>query len=338
MQNKIQTSLKNYNSFGIDVISKNFIAINSKKELKQEIKNSKEIPIILGEGTNILFKNDIKRAIIKIDIKGIKIIEEDDNFITVKVGGGEKWTDLVNWAISNDFGGLENLSLIPGSVGSAPVQNIGAYGVEIKNSFEYCETISLLDLSESRFSNSDCKFSYRSSIFKEDLKGKYVICYVHFKLTKKNHKINYLYEPLKKILIENGVKIPTIQDISKYVTEIRKNKLPDPSKLGNCGSFFQNPIIDFDQFEEIRKYDKTVPKYLISENKIKVPAAWLIEKSGFKGVKKGNTGTYRKHALIILNLGGASGREIYNFSKEIKNTVLRNFNILLKEEVNIIDH
>ncbi len=336
MQNKIQTSLKNYNSFGIDVISKKFISINSKKELKQVIRSCKEIPIILGEGTNILFKNDIKRTIIKIDIKEIKITEEDDDFITVRVGGGEKWTDLVNWAISNDFGGLENLSLIPGSVGSAPVQNIGAYGVEIKNSLEYCETISLSDLSENEFSNSDCKFSYRSSIFKERFKGKYVICYVNFKLTKKNHKINYKYEPLKKILVENGVKNPTIQDISKYVIEIRRNKLPDPSKIGNCGSFFQNPIIGFDQFEQLKKLYKTVPSYLISENKIKVPAAWLIEKSGLKGIKKGNTGTYEKHALIIINNGRASGQEIYNFSKEIKNTVLRNFNILLKEEVNII--
>ena len=337
MQNCIQTSLKNHNSFGVDIISKKFFCATSKNELKEILEKIKDTPFILGEGTNILFKKEIERTIIKIGIKGIKIVDEDEDFIFVRVGAGENWDDLVSWAIDNDYGGLENLSLIPGSVGSAPVQNIGAYGVEISNSLTFCETISISNLNDFKFKNEDCKFSYRSSIFKKELKGQYVICYVNFRLTKKNHRIDFSYKPLQEILSKNRIKTPTIQDISKYVKKIRRSKLPDPKKLGNCGSFFQNPVLNFDEFQELKKKDSLVPSYFISENRVKIPAAYLIEKCGLKGVKKGNVGTFKKHALIIVNYGNASGKEIFDFSSMIKDYVLRKFNILLTEEVNIIN-
>ena len=219
MQNFTQTSLKKYNSFGIDVISKKFFCATSKNELKEILEKIKETPFILGEGTNILFKKEIERSIIKIGIKGIEIVDEDKDFIFERVGAGENWDDL------------------------------GAYGVEISDSLTFCETISISNFHDFKFKNEDCKFSYRSSIFKKELKGHYVICYVNFRLTKKNHRINFSYGPLQEILSKNRIKTPTIKEISKFVKKIRKSKLPDPKKLGNCGSFFQNPVLSFVEFE-----------------------------------------------------------------------------------------
>ena len=339
MQKKNKISLKNYNSFGVDVISSNFNIANSEQEIIDFIKkNNTGEPIILGGGTNILFKNNIDRSILKIQIKGIELINETEDYVIVSVGAGEVWNDLVNWTINNDYGGLENLTLIPGHVGSAPIQNIGAYGVELKDTFENCRAI-LIETGLLRiFKNTECKFSYRSSIFKEELRNKYIISNVTFKLSKKNHQINFSYKPLKEIIKKNNILNPTIKDISESVNEIRSSKLPDPKLIGNCGSFFKNPIIDKIHYKKLCEKEKNVPFYKISEKKIKIPAAWLIEKCGYKGIKDGNTGTYDKHALIIVNYGKASGNEIFEFSQKIKNAVLRKFNILLEEEVNIIDN
>ena len=339
MQKKNKISLKNYNSFGVNVISSNFNIANSEQEIIDFIKkNNTGEPIILGGGTNILFKNNIDRSILKIQIKGIELINETEDYVIVSVGAGEVWNDLVNWTINNDYGGLENLTLIPGHVGSAPIQNIGAYGVELKDTFENCRAI-LIETGLLRiFKNTECKFSYRSSIFKEELRNKYIISNVTFKLSKKNHQINFSYKPLKEIIKKNNILNPTIKDISESVNEIRSSKLPDPKLIGNCGSFFKNPIIDKIHYKKLCEKEKNVPFYKISEKKIKIPAAWLIEKCGYKGIKDGNTGTYDKHALIIVNYGKASGNEIFEFSQKIKNAVLRKFNILLEEEVNIIDN
>ena len=339
MQKKNKISLKNYNSFGVDVISSNFNIANSEQEIIDFIKkNNTGEPIILGGGTNILFKNNIDRSILKIQIKGIELINETEDYVIVSVGAGEVWNDLVNWTINNDYGGLENLTLIPGHVGSAPIQNIGAYGVELKDTFENCRAI-LIETGLLRiFKNTECKFSYRSSIFKEELRNKYIISNVTFKLSKKNHQINFSYKPLKEIIKKNNILNPTIKDISESVNEIRSSKLPDPKLIGNCGSFFKNPIIDKIHYKKLCEKEKNVPFYKISEKKIKIPAAWLIEKCGYKGIKDGNTGTHDKHALIIVNYGKASGNEIFEFSQKIKNAVLRKFNILLEEEVNIIDN
>ncbi len=339
MQKENKISLKNYNSFGVDVISSNFIIANSEKEIIDFIKkNNFNVPIILGGGTNILFKNNIDRNILKIQVKGIELINETEDYVIISVGAGEVWNDLVNWAINNNYGGLENLSLIPGNVGSAPIQNIGAYGVELKDNFENCRTISIENGSLKIFKNSECKFSYRSSVFKEELKNKYIISYVTFKLSKKNHTINSSYEPLKQAIINNKISNPTIKNISELVCKIRSSKLPDPKLIGNCGSFFKNPIINKIDYKKLSEREKNVPFYKISEKKIKIPAAWVIEKCGYKGIRDGDTGTYDKHALIIVNYGKASGNEIFEFSQKIKNTVLRKFNILLEEEVNIIDN
>ena len=339
MQKTKKTSLKSYNSFGVNAISTKFSIANSEQKITEFLERiSFSSPIILGGGTNILFKNNIDTNIIKIEIKGITITSETSKHIDISVGAGEKWDDLVNWSIQRNYGGLENLSLIPGNVGSAPIQNIGAYGVELKDCFLRCRAVSVESGTIKIFNNNECDFSYRSSIFKKDLKNKYIISNVSFRLSKKNHKINLSYEPLKKHIINKNITEPTIKDISNSVIEIRNSKLPDPKIIGNCGSFFKNPIISLIDFKKLNETQNNVPFFNVSPDKVKVPAAWLIEKCGFKGKKEGNTGTHKSHALIIVNHGKATGKEIFNFAQKIKNAVLRKFNILLEEEVNIIEN
>ena len=331
------SSLKEYNTFGIDVLANNFNKAKNEDEILHFLIENKCNPLILGGGSNILFKNNINKPILKIEIKGIQIIEENENSIYVSVGAGENWNDFVRWSLAKNYGGIENLSLIPGNVGSAPIQNIGAYGAELKDVFHSCRAISIDNKIIKTFNKDECNFTYRSSIFKEKLKNKYVISRVTFRLSKTNHVINSDYKPLKNLLNERGIITPTIQDISKLVIEIRTNKLPDPKKIGNCGSFFKNPIISNLKFKNLFKKFNTIPNYKISKNEVKIPAAWLIEECGFKGKIEGKTGTHKKHALVIVNNGGASGEEIYKFSQNIKKSVLKKFNILLEEEVNIFE-
>ena len=331
------SSLKEYNTFGVEVLANNFNKAENEDEILNFLSENKNVPLILGGGSNILFKNNINKPILKIEIKGIEIIEENENTVYVSVGAGENWNDFVKWALVKNYGGIENLSLIPGNVGSAPIQNIGAYGVELKDVFQSCRAISIDNKILKTFNKEQCNFTYRSSIFKEKLKNKYIISRVTFKLSKINHVINSEYKPLKDLLKIKGNLNPTIQDISKLVIEIRTNKLPDPKKIGNCGSFFKNPIISNSKFKNLNKYLSSVPNYKISENEVKIPAAWLIEECGFKGKIEGKTGTHKKHALVIVNNGGATGKEIYDFSQKIKKSVLKKFNILLEEEVNIFE-
>ena len=331
------SSLKDFNTFGIDVLADNFNKAKNEDEILHFLIENKCNPLILGGGSNILFKNNINKPILKIEIKGIQIIEENENSIYVSVGAGENWNDFVRWSLAKNYGGIENLSLIPGNVGSAPIQNIGAYGAELKDVFHSCRAISIDNKIIKTFIKDECNFTYRSSIFKEKLKNKYVISRVTFRLSKTNHVINSEYKPLKNLLNERGIITPTIQDISKLVIEIRTNKLPDPKKIGNCGSFFKNPIISNLKFKNLFKKFNTIPNYKISKNEVKIPAAWLIEECGFKGKIEGKTGTHKKHALVIVNNGGASGEEIYKFSQNIKKSVLKKFNILLEEEVNIFE-
>ena len=331
------SSLKEYNTFGVEVLANNFNKAENEDEILNFLSENKNVPIILGGGSNILFKNNINKPILKIEIKGIEIIEENENTVYVSVGAGENWNDFVKWTLVKNYGGIENLSLIPGNVGSAPIQNIGAYGVELKDVFQSCRAISIDNKILKTFNKEQCNFTYRSSIFKEKLKNKYIISRVTFKLSKINHVINSEYKPLKDLLKIKRNLNPTIQDISKLVIEIRTNKLPDPKKIGNCGSFFKNPIISNSKFKNLNEYFSSVPNYKISENEVKIPAAWLIEECGFKGKNEGKTGTHKKHALVIVNNGGATGKEIYDFSQKIKKSVLKKFNILLEEEVNIFE-
>ena len=331
------SSLKEYNTFGVEVLANNFNKAKNEDEILNFLSENKNVPLILGGGSNILFKNNINKPILKIEIKGIEIIEENENTVYISVGAGENWNDFVKWTLVKNYGGIENLSLIPGNVGSAPIQNIGAYGVELKDVFQSCRAISIDNKILKTFNKEQCNFTYRSSIFKEKLKNKYIISRVTFKLSKINHVINSEYKPLKDLLKIKGNLNPTIQDISKLVIKIRTNKLPDPKKIGNCGSFFKNPIISNSKFKNLNEYFSSVPNYKISENEVKIPAAWLIEECGFKGKNEGKTGTHKKHALVIVNNGGATGKEIYDFSQKIKKSVLKKFNILLEEEVNIFE-
>ncbi len=331
------SSLKEYNTFGVEVFANDFNKAENEDEILNFLSENKNVPLILGGGSNILFKNNINKPILKIEIKGIEIIEENENTVYVSVGAGENWNDFVKWTLVKNYGGIENLSLIPGNVGSAPIQNIGAYGVELKDVFQSCRAISIDNKILKTFNKEQCNFTYRSSIFKEKLKNKYIISRVTFKLSKINHVINSEYKPLKDLLKIKRNLNPTIQDISKLVIEIRTNKLPDPKKIGNCGSFFKNPIISNSKFKNLNEYFSSVPNYKISENEVKIPAAWLIEECGFKGKIEGKTGTHKKHALVIVNNGGATGKEIYEFSQKIKKSVLKKFNILLEEEVNIFE-
>jgi len=330
-------SLKPYNTFGIDVTAKHFVSVNNIDDLKQ-ILSLKEHPnkLVLGGGSNMLLTKDFNGLVIHINLKGIEIISENDNTVIVKANAGENWHEFVLWCINNDFGGIENLSLIPGNVGTAPIQNIGAYGVELKDVFESCEALSLETKSLQSFSKSDCNFGYRNSIFKLEAKGKFIITSVNFKLSKQNYNLSINYGAIISQLELMKVNNPTIQDISKAVISIRETKLPNPKEIGNSGSFFKNPVISKIHFNTLLENFKDIPSYPISEDKVKVPAGWLIEKAGFKGKRFDDYGVHKNQALVLVNYGNAKGTDILNLSKLIQKTVERIFGIFIEAEVNIL--
>jgi len=329
-------SLKSLNSFSIDVNANNFCSVESLSELLKFLKTKPSNLFILGGGSNILFTKNVEGTVLHINLKGIEVLKESNFFSEVKVSAGENWHDFVLWSIDKNLGGLENLSLIPGNVGTAPIQNIGAYGVELKDNFVSCEAINLSTLEIETFTNLECKFGYRNSIFKSEKKGEYIIISVTFKLTNKNHKIKTSYGDIKKQLEKNSIKHPKIKDISDAVILIRKSKLPDPKVIGNAGSFFKNPIINSKTFSTIIKQFPNIPNYKISNDEIKIPAGWLIEKAGFKGKKFNTYGVHDKQALVLVNYGNASGKEILELSKLIQKTIITIFGIKLEREVNII--
>jgi len=333
---KENISLKKYNTFGISVFAKRFISVDSVYELQQLLKVEKDFFLISG-GSNMLLTKDVEKLVIHINTKGISIDKEDDNFVYLTVNSGENWHDFVLWCVSQNYGGIENLSLIPGNVGTCPIQNIGAYGVEVKDTITVVEGLEVASGKILTFSNKDCKFGYRNSIFKNTHKGKIIITSVGFKLTKKNHQLNTSYGAIETHLISNKITNPTLKDISDAVISIRKSKLPDPKEIGNSGSFFKNPVIPMSQFLKLKKEHPTIPSYLISDTEIKVPAGWLIEQSGFKGKRFGDAGVHHKQALVIVNYRNASGQDIYELAKKIKQTVQKKFKISLEIEVNIID-
>jgi len=335
IQNNI--SLKPYNTFGIDVNAKQFISIGSVHELKTLYATESHLPkFILGGGSNMLLTKDIEALVLHINLKGIDIISQTEDTVLVKASAGENWHEFVLWTLKNNFGGLENLSLIPGNVGTSPIQNIGAYGVELKDTFESCDALNLDTLEIETFTNTDCKFDYRNSIFKQEARGKYIILSVIFKLSTKNHVLHTNYGAITSELEQMQISKPTIQDVSNAVISIRQSKLPDPKEIGNSGSFFKNPIISKEAFLKLQSNFPKVPHYIISEDDIKVPAGWLIETAGFKGKTLGNYGVHKKQALVLVNYGGASGNDILELSKLIQKTVLRLFNITIEAEVNII--
>ncbi|MEY8848086.1 UDP-N-acetylmuramate dehydrogenase [Psychroserpens sp. XS_ASV72] len=337
MQIQNNISLQPYNTFGIDVKAKQFVSISSVEDLKH-IYSSSDYPnkFILGGGSNMLLTKDIDALVIHVNLKGIHIIESFDDRVLVQANAGENWHEFVLWTLKNDYGGLENLSLIPGNVGTSPIQNIGAYGVELKDCFHSCEALNLETLNIESFDKEDCRFDYRNSIFKQEAKGKYIILNVTFSLTKTNHPLKTEYGAIKSELDRLHVSNPTIQDISKAVINIRQSKLPDPKKIGNSGSFFKNPILTKAAFEKLQTNFPDVPHYKVSETEVKVPAGWLIETAGFKGKTFKNYGVHKKQALVLVNYGGATGKDILDLSQLIQTTILRIFNISIEAEVNII--
>ncbi|NVJ88667.1 MAG: UDP-N-acetylmuramate dehydrogenase [Flavobacteriaceae bacterium] len=328
-------SLKKYNTFGIDVLAKKFVSINFLHELKEVVSTEKDIFILSG-GSNMLLTQDINKLVVHINNKGICIDNQDDNFVYITVNAGENWHDFVLWCVNQNYGGIENLSLIPGNVGTCPIQNIGAYGIEVKDVITKVEALEIATSKLRTFSEEECKFGYRNSVFKNELKGKYIITSVSFKLTKKNHKLNTSYGAIESELIERGITKPNIKDISNAVISIRNAKLPNPKEIGNSGSFFKNPVITKEHFLKLVEKFKNIPSYIISETEIKVPAGWLIETAGFKGKRFNDAGVHTKQALVLVNYGNASGKEIFNLAKKIQEEILNMFEIKLEIEVNII--
>ncbi|HEX8563027.1 MAG TPA: UDP-N-acetylmuramate dehydrogenase [Flavobacterium sp.] len=330
-------SLKDYNTFGIEAKAKRFVAVHSVDQLKEVLReNQDQRKFVLGGGSNMLLTKDIDALVIHIDLKGKKVIGQDEDFAFVEAQAGENWHEFVLFAIDNNLGGLENMSLIPGNVGTTPVQNIGAYGTEIKDTFVSCDAVNIKTLETKTFTKDECKFGYRESVFKNEVKDQYVITSVVFKLTRRNHKINASYGDITKELEKNNISKPTLKDLSNAVIAIRRSKLPDPKELGNSGSFFKNPIIPRWQFEQIQPNFPDMPHYTVSDSEVKVPAGWLIEQAGFKGKRFGDAGIHKNQALVLVNYGDATGQEILEVSKNIQKTILDTYGIAIEAEVNVI--
>jgi UDP-N-acetylmuramate dehydrogenase len=330
-------SLRKFNTFGIDVKARMLATINTEKELRDllqiDVTNNKPV-LILGGGSNLLFTKDFEGLVIKINIAGIQVSEQgDDVFVTA--GAGVVWNDLVLYAVQHGYAGLENLTLIPGTVGASPIQNIGAYGVELKDVFFSCRAINVKTGADRTFAYDDCKFGYRESVFKKELKGEYIITSVTFKLSK-SPKLNVQYGAIQAELEKRNIKQPTIADISRVVSDIRVSKLPDPSTIGNAGSFFKNPIIEAENHQRLQQSFPDAVSYPAGEGRYKVAAGWLIEQCGFKGLVSGQTGTWKNQALVLVNHGYATGSEVYSFSESIINAVANRFGITLEREVNIL--
>ncbi len=333
IQNNI--SLKPYNTFGIDVLAKRFVSITSMYDLQQLLKTEKDFFLISG-GSNMLLTNDIDKLVVHIDIKGISIDAETSTSINITANAGENWHEFVRWCVSQEYGGLENLSLIPGNVGTCPIQNIGAYGVEVKDCISKVVALEISTGKLRTFSNRECVFGYRDSYFKNAGKNNYVLCAVSFVLTKNTHTFATSYGAITAALEEKGVHKPTLQHISDAVIAIRSSKLPDPAKLGNSGSFFKNPVIATTLFKKLQEKYPKLPQYPVSETETKVPAGWLIEQCGFKGKRVGDAGVHSQQALVLVNHNKATGKEILALARTIQQTVEDTFGIALEIEVNII--
>ena len=330
-------SLKSYNTFGVEAYARWFSDINDKDDLIVLFKNphnQKKKILVLGGGSNMLFTNDYDGLVLHINIKGIshRII---DNDVFITAGAGENWNLLVKYCVEHEFAGMENLSLIPGSVGASPVQNIGAYGVELMDIFHSCRAVEIKTGEMLQFNNSDCRFSYRDSIFKNELKNKIIITEVTFKLSK-NFQPKIQYGAIQVELNKRGILNPSIRDVSEIVSYIRVSKLPDPATIGNAGSFFKNPVIGVEKFRSLKSAFPDIIHYDVDSGNIKLAAGWLIEECGWKGRRVGDTGTWKDQALVLVNHGNASGIEIYSLSADIINSVQERFGLVLEREVNII--
>jgi UDP-N-acetylmuramate dehydrogenase len=325
-----------YNTFGIDAKAENFVVFNDAEELKTALNSGIRPVLILGGGSNMLLTNDIAGLVLKNNLKGIEVARRFSNKVWVRVGGGEVWHDFVLWAVAQGYGGVENLSLIPGSTGAAPVQNIGAYGVELKDVFVRLEALELETGKIRTFNKAQCRFGYRDSVFKKEEKGRWCILSVVFSLTTARHTTNISYGDIRKTLDAMGIAEPDIRQVSEAVVRIRSSKLPDPAVIGNCGSFFKNPELPAAVRDRIRATHPHVVSFDLPDGRVKIPAGWLIEQCGWKGKRVGNTGCYEKQALVLVNHGGATGAEVKRLAFDIIESVEKNFGVTLEPEVNIL--
>ncbi|MFB9842390.1 UDP-N-acetylmuramate dehydrogenase [Mucilaginibacter ginsenosidivorans] len=336
LQIQEDVSLKNFNTFGIDVSAKYFVEIAHEDDLVELFMDPQWLQVnrlVMGGGSNMLLKKDFDGLVIRINIRGIEHrLAQNDVF--VEAGAGEVWNDLVNYCVDRGYAGIENLSLIPGSVGASPIQNIGAYGVELKDVFKSCRAFEVATSQFKAFNKEDCGFGYRDSVFKGALKEQYIIVSVKFHLSLVPN-LNLAYGAIGQELANRNIAHPTIKDVSRVVSHIRVSKLPDPSTIGNAGSFFKNPVIGTEQFAEVHAKFPEVVHYPAA-NGVKLAAGWLIEQCGWKGKVVGNTGTWKNQALVLVNHGGATGEEVYSLSSQIIDSVYSKFGVFLEREVNII--
>jgi UDP-N-acetylmuramate dehydrogenase len=338
MEIEFDKSLAPFNTFGLDVKAASFGVVSSEEELVQWLKSWQgEPPFILGGGSNLLLTKDFERVVLKNEIKGKRISSfDEDNKVLLTVGGGENWHELVLYSLANGLGGIENLSLIPGTVGAAPIQNIGAYGVELCDVFNHLEAVHLQTGEKRLFNKEECQFAYRNSIFKQELKGQYCITAVGLILTRCEHQCSISYGAIQQELALRGVNDPTPKDISDVVISIRSRKLPDPSVLGNSGSFFKNPVVSTDVFDQLLAKYPSMPHYMLGNQQVKIPAGWLIEQAGWKGKRIGDAGTYDKQALVLVNHGHATGKGLWFFAQLLIKAVKAKFGIELRPEVNVL--
>lgn len=333
-----QISLKSYNTFGIDVNASFLVKPKNLEDLQSILNDDrfKDLPLlILGGGSNVLFTQDFPGLVIINEIKGLEILDETSDEVLLKIMSGEVWNDVVNYAVQKNLGGIENLSLIPGTAGAAPMQNIGAYGIELENVFENLEAVRLSDGAIISFDKYTCAFGYRDSYFKKAGKGKYFIYSITLRLSK-HPKINISYGDIQKTLQEWHIKSPGVSEVSKAVCSIRNAKLPNPKEIGNAGSFFKNPEIRAEQFAQLKGQFPEMPGYPLANDMVKVPAGWLIEYCGWKGKIVGNTGSHKKQALVLVNYGNATGKEILALAQAIQTSVFETFGIEIYPEVNVI--
>ena len=331
-------SLKKYNTFGVDAKARYFVSVSDYEELESLVTSfdpGENRHLVMGGGSNLLFTADFEGWILRNEIKGVEIVEETQEEVLVKAGGGESWADFVDYTVEKGWGGLENLSLIPGTVGAAPVQNIGAYGVEQQNTFVRLEAINLVTGRLCTFNRLECDFGYRQSIFKEGEKGKWLVLNVMYRL-RKNPEVNLDYAPLQKFFKGRDPRSISVKEVSEAVKSIRRSKLPNPEEMGNAGSFFKNPVIIREKFQRLQQDFPQIPFYPAENGKVKIPAGWLIEQAGWKGKRKGRAGVHERQALVLVNYGGATGKEILSLAQSIQRDVQKKFGIALEPEVFIL--
>lgn len=338
MTAEFNKSLLSLNTMGIDVNAREFYRIDSVENLQEflSVRNPDKPLFILGGGSNSVFLKDFEGVVLFMDIRGIEVVKEDENHVWVKAMAGENWHDFVEFTLQHNYGGLENLSLIPGRVGASPMQNIGAYGVEIKDVFYALDAVEISTGKIHTFHSAECNFGYRESVFKHELKGKFIIVSVTFQLTKKDHQIHTEYGAIQQELKQMGIENPAIQDVSQAVIAIRRSKLPDPEVIPNCGSFFKNPTVENEVFIRLKSEFDEMPGYSVNESQTKIPAGWLIEKAGWKGFRNETVGVHHQQALVLINHHRGRGQDIFDLSEQILTDIEQKFGIKLEREVNII--